>query len=255
MRTTLVAILLISGTARGAEGVPGLNDVPLSQLLEVLVVDREILAFDARSGGQIRKDLRLDERVLWHGTQGEVGVVLTDQRILAINVGSQAWRVVKLQLGEVVPQKALLGDRVVLVVTGRRVIGFGGQPFSLSVKPLGIKEVILAQRVGENVAVVVTNRRAMGLSPHLAGFAEIDLWIRETIESVNAAANLATLRSDRRVLIFRASTRSWEARRLNLPANSRSESPSPSFSPSPSPSSPSSFPAFPPNLTSPPIRD
>ena len=221
-------MLMISGAARGAEGGPGLNDVPLSQLLEVIVVDREILAFDARAGGQIRKELRLDERVLWHGTRGEVGVVLTDQRILAIGVGSKAWRVVELQLGEVSPQKAMLGDRVVLVVTERRAIGFGGKPFSLSVKPLGINEVVLARRVGENVAVVVTNRRAIGLSPLLAGFAEIDLWIRETVQSVNAAANLATLRSDRRVLIFRASTRSWEERRLDLPEDSRSQSPAPS---------------------------
>jgi hypothetical protein len=105
--------------------------------------------------------------------------------------------------------------------------------------------------VGENVAVVVTNRRAMGLSPHLSGFAEIDLWIRETVESVNAAANLATLRSDRRVLIFRASTRSWEERRLDLPSNSRSQSPAPS--------PPRSSPSFPPNprtnLSSPTLGD
>jgi len=36
------------------------------------------------------------------------------------------------------------------------------------------------------------------------------------VESVSAIANLATLRSDRRLLIFRASTLSWEERRLEL---------------------------------------
>ena len=233
---------MTSAAARSAEGVPGLNDVPLSQLLEVLVVDRELLAFDGRSGGQVRKELRLDERVLWHGVRGEVGVVLTDQRILGVGVGSQAWRVVELQLGEAAPTEAMLGDRVILVVTGRRAVGFGGTPLSLSSKPLGIDEIVLAQRVGENVAVVVTNRRAIGLSPFRAGFSVLDLWIRETIESVSAAANLATVRSDRRVMIFRSSTHNWETRRLDLPGGPNSETPPASPSPPVPPFSPGSPP-------------
>jgi hypothetical protein len=233
---------MTSAAAQAAEAVPGLNDVPLSQLLEVLVVDRELLAFDGRSGGQVRKELRLDEQVLWHGVRGEVGVVLTDQRILGVGVGSQAWRVVELQLGEAAPTEAMLGDRVVLAVTGRRAVGFGGNPLSLSSKHLGIDEVVLARRVGENVAVVVTNRRAIGLSPLRAGFSVVDLWIRETIESVNAAANLATVRSNRRVLIFRASTHSWETRRLDLPGGPNSEPPPASPSPSPPRFSPDSPP-------------
>jgi hypothetical protein len=213
----LIALLLGAVAARAAEGVPGLDEVPLAKLLEVMVVDRELLAFDARGGGQIREELRLEERVLWQGSQGRVGAVLTDQRLLAVGVGSAAWRVVELQLGETPPQEAMLGDRVVMILTNRRVIGFGGEPIALSEQPLGLRESVLARRVGESVAVLVTDRRALGLSPFLTGFAEIKLWLYEKVESVSAAANLATLRSDRRILIFRASTRSWEERRLNLP--------------------------------------
>jgi len=206
--------------ARSAEAVPGLNEVPLSKLLEVMIADRSLLAFDARAGGQIREPLRLGERVLWHGSKGEVGAVLTDQRILAVGVGSAAWRVVELQLGEEAPPQAMLGDRVVLVVTTRRALGFGGQPIRLSEQALGVQESVLAQRIGENVGVVITDRRALGFSPYQPGFAGIKLWIRESIESVSAAANLATLRSNRRILIFRSSTRSWEERRLDLPTKS-----------------------------------
>ena len=53
------------GASRAAEAVPGLDEVPLSQLLEIVVAGRDLLAFDARAGGQITKRLRLEERVLW----------------------------------------------------------------------------------------------------------------------------------------------------------------------------------------------
>ena len=204
------------GVARSAEGVPGLDEVPLSQVLEILVVNREVLAFDARGGGQISERLRLEERVLWQGTRGRVGAVLTDQRILAVGTGSGAWQSVDVQRGETPPGEALLGDRLLMVVTSRRVLGFGGEPGNLSEQPLGLGEEVLARRAGENVAVLVTNRRALGLSPFATGFVEQKLWIKERVESVTAAANLVTLRSDRRVLIFRAPTLSWEERRLDL---------------------------------------
>ena len=217
LSVALVTAWLAPPVARGAEAGAGLNEVPLSKLLEVMVVDRGLLAFDARSGGQIHEPLRLDERVIWQGSKGEVGAVLTDQRVLAVGVGSSAWRAVELQIGEESPREAMLGDRVVLVVTNRRALGFGGQPIRLSEQALGIHEVVLAKRIGENTGALVTDRRALGLSPHQPGFSEIKLWIREKIESGTAAANLATVRSDRRILIFRSSTRSWEERRLDLP--------------------------------------
>jgi len=201
---------------QGAEGAPGLDEVPLSQLLEVMVVNRDLLAFDARAGGQITERLRLEEKVLWQGSRGQVGAVLTDQRILAVGTGSGSWQEVEVQRNEKLPEQALLGDRLLMVITNRRVIGFGGEPGNLSEQALGLSEEVIAKRVGENVAVLVTNRRALGLSPFQGGFVAQKLWLKEIVESVSAIANLATLRSDRRLLIFRASTLSWEERRLEL---------------------------------------
>ncbi len=212
----LVALLGLS-EGHAADAIPGLDEIPLAQSIEVMVADRQLLAFDARGGGQIREDLRLEERVLWKGAQGRVGVVVTDQRLMAVGVGSGAWQVADLQLGEQVSGEAMLGDRVALIQTNRRVLGFGGEPLAISERSLGLRENVLARRVGESVAVLVTDRRALGLSPFRTGFAEIKLWLDERIESVSAVANLATLRSDRRILIFRSSSRSWEERRLNLP--------------------------------------
>ena len=60
----LLAVALLAppgpGAGRAADAVPGLDEVPLSQLLEIVVAGRDLLAFDAHSGGQITKRLRLE---------------------------------------------------------------------------------------------------------------------------------------------------------------------------------------------------
>jgi len=188
------------------------DEVPLADVLEVLVLDRQLIALDARGGGQKELSLRLEEHVLWTGARGRVGVALTDQRVLAVAVGSAAWQQEDRQLEEALPGDALLGDRVALIVTSRRVLGFDGGSGNLVESRLGVREQVLALRVGENVAVVVTDRRALGLSPMVGGFFQAKLGSVERLESLTAAANLATLTTDQRVLIFRAPSGSWEQR-------------------------------------------
>ena len=192
------------------------DEVPLADVLEVLVLDRQLVAVDARGGGQRELALRLEERVLWTGARGRVGVALTDQRVLAVAVGSAAWQEADRQRDEELPGDALLGDRVALVVTSRRILGFDGGSGNLVESRLGIRERVLALRAGENVAVAVTDRRALGLSPMVGGFFEAKLSLAERFESLTAAANLATVTTDRRVLIFRAPSGSWEQRLRTL---------------------------------------
>ena len=69
---------------------------------------------------------------------------------------------------------------------------------------------------GSNVGVVVTDRRALGLSPFVGGFFAIRLDIGDHIEAVSADSNLVTLTGVKRVLIFRATTGTWEERRRGL---------------------------------------
>jgi hypothetical protein len=64
--------------------------------------------------------------------------------------------------------------------------------------------------------VVVTDRRALGLSPFLGGFFSVPLTLGDQVEDVTAESNLATLTFGRRVLIFRATTGSWEQRLRDL---------------------------------------
>jgi len=209
----VTSALLLAGGA--AAQVP-FDSVPLADVLEVMLLDRDLVAIDANSGGQRRERLLLGENVLWMDSRGAVGAVLTDQRILAVGVGSGSWQESRYLRTESPPRDALLGDRVALVTTASRAIGFSSSTGSLVETQLGVHEKLVTRRVGENVAVVVTDRRALGLSPLVGGFFSVDLLLKEKIESIDARANLVTLTTERRLLIFRSPTGSWEVRRREL---------------------------------------
>ncbi len=209
----LLAMAAISVPAR-AQGVSG--EVPLADVLEILIVDRDLLAIDAAGGGQTAARLRLNETVLWKGTRGKVGVIITNERILAVATHSGSWQETDYGRTEQRPESALLGERVALVVTSERVLGFNGGSGNLVEYRLGPREQVVVARAGENVGVVVTDRKALGLSPFLGGFFAIPLNLGDQIEAVTAESNLATLTASRRVLIFRATTGSWEVRSRNL---------------------------------------
>jgi hypothetical protein len=195
---------------------PAPGEIPLADVIEILLLDRQLIAVDARGGGQTVAPLRRAEQVLWTGARGVVGVVMTNERLLAVSADSAAWQETGWQRGEAPPDGALLGERVALIVTTRRAIGFDGGSGNLVESVLGPRERLLERRVGENVAVVVTDRRALGLSPFAGGFFEVKLDLGDPVKEVAAHANLVTLTTDHRLLIFRAPTGSWEERRLGL---------------------------------------
>jgi hypothetical protein len=190
--------------------------IPLADILQILELDRKLLAVDARTGGQLELDLRLDERVHWKATRGKVGMALTDQRILAVAAESGTWQEIPLQIGERVAGHAQLGDRVGLLVTSRRAVGFDGGSRNLLETRLGLRERVLTSGVGRNVAVLVTDRRALGLSPEVGGFFDTPVQLGERIERIEFESNFATVTTDRRLLIFRTPFGSWEVRLRDL---------------------------------------
>ncbi len=88
------------------------DEIPMADLLEVLVLDRQLVAIDARGGGQKATPLRLDENASRTRARGKVGVALTNHRILAVAVGSATWQEADRPLVETLPSEALQGDRV-----------------------------------------------------------------------------------------------------------------------------------------------
>jgi len=209
----LLALTAVSAPARAQIGF---GEVPLADVLEILVVDRELLAIDATSGGQTVERLRLDESVVWKGSRGKIGVVITDQRLLAVATRSAAWQEADYGRTERRPESALLGQRVALALTSDRVLGFDGESGNLVEYRLKPREQIVAARVGDNVAVAVTDRQALGLSPFVGGFFRVPLKLGDSVEDLAAESNVATLTVGSQILIFRATTGSWEERSRNL---------------------------------------
>jgi hypothetical protein len=213
MRTLplLFAILL----AAPASGFDRPGERPLADVLQIVVLEREVRALDA-VGGQIVQSLERGEPVLWHDTRGRIGIVLTDRRVLAVTSRSGSWQQSRYRLREAPPAEAFLGDQVALVITPSRAIGLDGGSGNLIEQSLGPGERVLAIDVGENVGVVVTDRRALGISPFAGGFFETHISPGESFERVEASANFASVHTSRRILSFRAPSGRWTATALPL---------------------------------------
>jgi hypothetical protein len=208
----LLAVGIASSSAHAQRTRLDRDEVPLGDLIEIVVLDDELLAVDAEGGGTSTVRRRLGERILWVSTRGLLGVVITDERVLAIATRGN-WQEVVYERGEAPPAGAQLGDRVALVMMRQRALGFLSTPNRFVEYRLGPQEDLRALRIGANVAVVVTDREALGLSPAAGGFFSIRLQLREKIGEVVARSNLATVHTDRRVLVFRSPTGTWAERR------------------------------------------
>ncbi|HYC57634.1 MAG TPA: hypothetical protein VEL28_22060 [Candidatus Binatia bacterium] len=189
---------------------------PLPDLLEVVVRNSELLAVTGFTGGALRESLGVREEVLWLGTRGRVAVAITDERVLAATPDSPRWAEVWLRPSEDHPSQALMGDRVALIVTDQRVIGFEGVSGALVQAEISPRERVVRAVADVNVAVVVTNKRALGLAALRGGFFETDLGVREKLESLSMRASHASVTTQDRLLIFRVTDAVWEPRRLPL---------------------------------------
>jgi len=210
------AILSFSLFAIPTTAASSPGSTPLTDLLQVLVVDRDLVAIDDAGGGQTLEHLRLDERVVWQGSRGKLGVVLTDQRALAVATQSSAWQSIDYGRDEQPDEAAYLGERVAVIATSERILGFDGHAGNFVEYRLGLREQVSGIAVGENVAVVVTDRHAIGLSPFVGGFFRTPVALRDAIESVSAESTLATVMTEHHVLTFRASTGRWQRHKRSL---------------------------------------
>jgi hypothetical protein len=205
----------LAGVSAHAQDV-GADEIEIADVLEVIVLAREVLAIDARGGGQTRAALDLGESVLWSGAKGRVGVVVTDRRLLAVGTRSAAWQEARWRRRETPAGDVLIGGRVALATTSERVFGFDGRSGNLVERSLGPQERVLRSEAGENVGVVITDRSALGVSSYAGGFFEARLRVGEEIEDLSALANVATVRTPRRILVFRAHGGRWEERSRDL---------------------------------------
>lgn len=207
-------VLAVCAVAALAGAEPGL--APLEDRVQWLAFEHELVAVDAAGGGEHRAPLGIGERVIATFSDGEVGVALTEQRVLAVTATTGGVHEVRLRRGERIVGAPMLGDRVALVFTNLRALGFDGGSGNWLEASLGPRERVTATAVANHVAAFTTDRRALGLSPRRGGFFEAPLTLREGAVTLSATGDLVTLRTRTRLLVFRAASGRWSERSIGL---------------------------------------
>lgn len=183
--------------------------------VDVQQVGRELLAArDGNAATRIR--LESGERVVSLESRGVVGAVLTDRRFLCVTVASSGWQEARLRREDAAPEGIQLAANLALVITPTRIFGCDGPSGRVRITRLASREVVLEQGVNERVGVVVTDRRAIGFAAGFPTPADRSLQIGETLESLRVLARTANVRTSRRLLVFNAASALWTEEDLPL---------------------------------------
>ena len=207
--TTSIFLLCVLSWPAYAQSPLTPGNVVLEDTISIDVLGRYLYAFDSLSGGRNQLELDLREKVIFQGSRGRVGLVVTNRRLLAIAAGTGGWRTLSLQLAEQGHTNQWISSRLALVVTPKRIIGFDAGAAAWLEVGIGPLEAVQEARLASSTAVVLTRKNAYGMSPDAGGFFATPLLIHEEIESVTANANIGRVLTSQRLLIFKASTGTW----------------------------------------------
>ena len=209
----LLSVWLLGGAdaaeAYAQRAEPG---IPLEDRVDVVQVDRRLLAVrSGPGGGVVEQRLELGERVLAIRTRGLIGVATTNVRLLGVTSGSSGWHELRYRVSErgKPPPPLYVGERVTLVPLPTRLVALrrGSTAWQeLTLGPSDGQPRILPE---ENLVVALTNRRAIAFSSEGSGFVQVDLDVREAIENISLQESSATLTTNRRVLLFRIGAEVW----------------------------------------------
>ncbi len=161
-------LLLLPGPAAGQP-----PQVEIEDQIDVLRVDRRLLAINAQTGQILEEKLELTESPVALESRGVVGVVSTNRRLLGVTTESGSWQEVRLRLKETAPQHFHLGDRMVLVPFEQRVVAFTRGAGIWSELELRPRERPGDLSVDTNVGFFVTHLRAVAISEAGGGFVEV----------------------------------------------------------------------------------
>jgi hypothetical protein len=185
----------------------------IEDLIDIAESNRKIIAI-IEGRKTISSRLRVDEKVLWSGSNGYLGAFLTNLRFFVISTSSDAWQVLPLRFDESEKGVASLSPYIALLVTGDRAIGFDAASNRFIETRLPIHDELLAAEAEKYVAVVITSSRAFGLAAETSAFIEIPLRVRETIEAIKITSSKATVRTSDRLLTFEARGATWHEHKL-----------------------------------------
>lgn len=185
--------------------------------LDVISIEedgRDLIAISAVGDRRPSVRLEVGETVVFLECSGRICVVLTDRRALGVSVDS-IFQEARFRIAEHAPDRALVSQRLGLVATPQRLLGFVAEHGRWVAEGLTPGESLEAVRIGAAVAAAVTNRRVLGLAPNAGRFASLSLRLKESLESFTADDTLAKLRTDQRSLVFSGPRGTWTARELD----------------------------------------
>ena len=216
MRRALVrGVFWIAGVC-AVSAIVSAGPAPIETQVQWHVLARELIAIDGAGAGEHREPLGVGERVVQTWAEGEIGIALTERRLLAVSANTGGVHELRFLASERIVEGPLLGDRVALVVTTRRALGYDGGSGNWVEASLGPRERFVAAAAANHVAALATDRRALALSPTRGGFFETPLALDDAPISLGATGDLASLRTRTRLLIFRAGANRWSVRSTGL---------------------------------------
>jgi hypothetical protein len=179
----------------------------------VTIVDDKIIGVVGAGFAAVVVRLELGEQVIGVRSQGFMGVVATNRRLLAIgsretNFSELRYRIREKPVG--LNQIHVL-DRLALAELSTRLVAFSQQLGSWFELDLGPNEKPRQVVADGNIATVITPRRAIAVSPRSAGFIEFDLSPKEDVERASLGDASVTLVLPHRILIFREGDKTWSS--------------------------------------------
>ena len=210
MKARLLLAALLAASLGGIHPAHAQSGVQIEDRVDVLLVDRRLIAVNATGQSVAELVLELGEEVVASGSQGRLGVAATTARLLGIRAGDPGWTELRYRVSErkSPPERLHLEDRIALVTLPMRIVALTSSSrgwLELGLSPGERVEGVLSDT---NLAAVVTPRRAIAISDG-SGFVEIGLGPREQIESTSARSSSISLVTERRVLVFRAGSAFW----------------------------------------------
>jgi hypothetical protein len=207
----LAASPVVAGRWGGRAGRPG---VEIEDRIDLIQVDRRILAIDSRSNREKEFTLDVNEQLLGLDSRGAVAVVRTNQRLLGLTTEHASWQELRYRVGErrVPPEDVYLGDRVLAVPLDNRLVALSTTSDSWQMLELGAREQMRRALADNNLVAVVTQRRAIAFSVTFPNFVEVTLTPQEEIENTSVNDSSITVVTSRRILIYRAGAGVWTDR-------------------------------------------
>ena len=178
----------------------------VSDSIDIQTAENELIGI-VEGHNEYSIDLELGEKIVWRGTRGTVGAVLTENRILALSRVSRGWAELPLKLNESDKLESitpLISDFLVMIVTGRRIITFDSQRGRWVQQSIPVHDRIVDSHINSHVAAVITSKRMFAWAVGSIGFKEQRLRRSESIQSVDTQSHTVTVRTDRRLLVFKS---------------------------------------------------